>query len=255
MKQTSRKKMLVSSVAMMMVATVSLGSATFAWFSQNTKATASGITAQTSQSSNIVLSETGAAGSWTDRLTFANYATGVMNPVTTADFTEWVTTKADTKNAGIKGASATYEDAVANTDYTATKLYMKYESADTNATKNVKVDLNVTNTAGTENFLRVALVPVDATTKGIQATNIVYGTAADDFALSRDSFTALNADNTGKTITTTTSKALISNATLKANTEYQFDVYVWYEGTDPQCLDSNAVNNLGISFDVSEVRS
>lgn len=252
MKQTSRKKVLVSSVAMMMVATVSLGSATFAWFSQNTKATASGITAQTSQSSNIVLSENGS--DWTDKLVFEKYANGVMNPVTTADFNEWLTTKADTKDAGVKGNASTYENATANSDYTSTKLYMKYESADNSATKNVKVDLKVENTAGTEDFLRVALVPVDATTKGIQSTNIVYGTAADDFALDKDAFTALDADNTGKTITTTTSKALISNATLKANTDYQFNVYVWYEGTDPQCIDSKAVNNLSISFDVTEVK-
>ena len=40
MKQTSRKKVLVSSAAMLMVATVSLGSATYAWFTNTTTAKA-----------------------------------------------------------------------------------------------------------------------------------------------------------------------------------------------------------------------
>jgi hypothetical protein len=215
------------------------------------------MSAQTTQSSNIVLSETGNADDWTDNLTFANYVTGSMTPVTTADFTTWYTTTADAKDAGIKGATNEFSSNVtANVDYTATKLYMKYESSDSNATKKVKVTLNVTDkntpATSTEDFLRVALVPVGANAQSIQGSNIVYGTASDDFAKDKAAFTSLTADNTDKTITTTNSKELISNATLKANQEYQFNVYVWYEGTDPQCLDSKSLNNLGIGFEVAQ---
>ena len=266
MKQTSRKKVLVSSVAMMMVATVSLGSATFAWFSQNTKATASGITAQTTQSSNIVLSETGNGTDWTDKLEFKTYASDAMNPVSPLtqngnNFSKWVTTMADAKDAGVKGAGAEYTDATKNSDYTATKLYMKYETSETTATQAVKISFNVTdslNGQSTEDFLRVALVPADDATKAIAGNNayLVWGTAADDFALDHDAYVYNEnelASNKDKTITNITGeKTLVSSATLAANTVYQFDVYVWYEGTDPQCIDSNAVNDLGITFNVEK---
>ena len=39
----SRKRLLISSIAMLLVAMLALGTATFAWFTQNTTATASGI--------------------------------------------------------------------------------------------------------------------------------------------------------------------------------------------------------------------
>ena len=51
-----RKRALLSSVAMLLVALVALGSATFAWFSQNSKATAENIVAKTQRGSNILVS-------------------------------------------------------------------------------------------------------------------------------------------------------------------------------------------------------
>lgn len=63
MKNTKmRKKMLLSSIAMLMVATVSLGSATFAWFKSNPYADATGIKMQATASKGLkVLSATQAA--------------------------------------------------------------------------------------------------------------------------------------------------------------------------------------------------
>lgn len=56
MKNTKmRKKMLLSSIAMLMVATVSLGSATYAWFMQNPNADASGLVMKASASKGLVI--------------------------------------------------------------------------------------------------------------------------------------------------------------------------------------------------------
>lgn len=51
MKTTSRKRLLISSVAMLLVAMLALGTATFAWFTQNTSATANEFSAKTVKAS------------------------------------------------------------------------------------------------------------------------------------------------------------------------------------------------------------
>lgn len=254
MKATSRRRLLVSSVAMLLVAMLALGTATYAWFSQNTKATASGITAKTSQASNIVVSETGNEGTWSDSIVFATYAKGTYNPVTPgADISNptWVTTTASALNAGVKGADKSYDPATANTDFTSTKLYVKYDAA-ASESQAVKITANVTTTTGDEKFLRIALVPVDSATKGIVATPVVYGEASDDFAKAPDSMSLTTPATPAQTITTTNSKTMVTSATLTGGTEYQFAVYVWYEGTDPHCIDSNANNDLTVNFEVSK---
>ncbi|MCA9745179.1 MAG: hypothetical protein KC459_02915, partial [Ruminococcus sp.] len=57
MKTKSRKRLLISSVAMLLVAMLALGTATFAWFTQNTSATADGITVRTSKTSSLKISD------------------------------------------------------------------------------------------------------------------------------------------------------------------------------------------------------
>ena len=55
MKTTSRKRLLISSVAMLLVAMLALGTATFAWFSTSTTAKANNLKVQTIQSSNLLI--------------------------------------------------------------------------------------------------------------------------------------------------------------------------------------------------------
>ena len=257
MKAKQRKRLLISSVAMLLVAMLALGTATFAWFSQNSKATASGIKAKTTQASNIVVSENGS--DWGDAITFQNFAKGTYNPVTPgADIASptWVTTTADALDAGVKGTAKTYTQATPNQDYTATKLYMKYDTTDTNAHQAVDVKVTVTDNSATnsstEDFLRIALVPVNTTTQSIVASGVVFGTASDDFAKAPDSMSLTTPATPTQTITTTNNKTMISGVSLVGGTEYQFHVYVWYEGTDPNCIDRNANNDFTVDFEVSK---
>ena len=257
-----RKRALLSSVAMLLVALVALGSATFAWFSQNSKATANDIGAKTQQGSNIKVSESGNSDSWAESITFATKASGYYTPVTPGgakvaeepadvDMTNpvWVTTTSSSMNTGIKGSDKTYSAAEANTNYTSTNLWVKYDAA-TTTSKKVNIGFSSSGT-GVDTFLRVALVPVNDAAKGLFGnTAVVWGAAADDFALDPAAFTALDASNTGKSVTTTTSKTLYTEKELVGGTEYRFALYVWFEGTDPQCIDSNANTDFDIDFTV-----
>ena len=256
MKAKSRRRLLISSIAMLLVAMLALGTATFAWFSQNAKATASGIVAKTQRGSNIVVSEGGSV--YDDAITFETYASGFYNPVTPgANMASpvWKTTTADAVDAGVKGAAKTYEDATPNSDYTSTNLYIKYDTPDTTATQSVDIKMTVTSngTSATQNFLRVALVPVDATTQALVADPVVWGTAADDFAKEPNNMSLTTAATSTQTITTiTNSNPMISNITLTGGTPIHFNVYVWYEGTDPHCIDSNANNNFTVDFEIAK---
>lgn len=54
MKTTSRKRLLISSVAMLLVAMLALGTATFIWFSTSTTAKANNFKVKTIQASNLL---------------------------------------------------------------------------------------------------------------------------------------------------------------------------------------------------------
>ena len=53
----TKKRALISSVAMLLVAIIALGTATFAWFTSSTTAKANGIKVQTIKSSELVISK------------------------------------------------------------------------------------------------------------------------------------------------------------------------------------------------------
>ena len=57
MKTKARRRLLISSLCMLLVAIVALGTATFAWFTQNTTATADGIYAKTEKASSLLISD------------------------------------------------------------------------------------------------------------------------------------------------------------------------------------------------------
>ena len=59
--KNTRKKMLLSSIAMLLVALIALGSATFAWFTSNPNAVASGLKMKASASKGLVI-QTGTHG-------------------------------------------------------------------------------------------------------------------------------------------------------------------------------------------------
>ena len=75
MKTTSRKRLLISSVAMLLVAMLALGTATFAWFSTSTTAKANNLKVQTIQASNLLIRKgTGGTATSTDWATQINYS-------------------------------------------------------------------------------------------------------------------------------------------------------------------------------------
>lgn len=267
-----RKRALLSSVAMLLVALVALGSATFAWFSTTNTAKAGSFSAKTAKSSNILLSETGNSG-WTNDLTFTqNTALGTTNggtnlkPVTTKDFTNWYAKMADDYNYGYSTDSYTGPIADIKTagDYVKyTTLYIQSVGADKSLKLDCKVTYPETTTTGVD-YLRVALVPKTGgyTTDNFAAAesgskNILFANLHDDYANATNGWTSGTqssdplGDATG--FAKGTFGTQITLGAADADEIYGYDVYVYYEGNDPQCKDMYAGTNLKVDFEVEAV--
>lgn len=273
MKTTSRKRLLISSVAMLLVAMLALGTATFAWFTQSTTATANGINVKTIKSSELVISKLDKAWGTQVKYNFGYDAEGhntgaqTLLPVSSADGKNWYTTTAEVKGsyAAKAGTVATKID---NKDgyYFVNQLNVKNNGeADVD---NVKINFSLgtdTNAATRTGYYRIALVPV--TDSDENTDKIIDPTGADFFATTAGEIPTLKNiyganDTEGYQALTGTkvdtdksikvqpnSETSVNVGTLKGkdaelkdgekNVVY-YNLYVWFEGQDVDCKDGNA---------------
>lgn len=245
MKQTSRKKVLVSSAAMLMVATVSLGSATFAWFSQNTTATANGVNVKTVKGSNLVLCERNSttASDWKSTLDL-NIDDKTLEPASTKDCTNWFKAKATRYNAaateeGGRGTVTPITTDESGGYYIAKEFYVK--SVAESITANFQVNVSAT-TASANNqldYVRVAMKKESG-----DLTKIYGNKAADNSCI-----TAVTPTLGTQDITTS---AISDTLSLTADTAQKVTLYIWFEGEDPECKDVNAGVDVTVSVDFTK---
>lgn len=149
----SLRKQLAAAIAMTLVATVALGSSTYAWFVNNTKVTAETVQVTAKAANTLLISETGAAN-WKTTLPITTDLTEMV-PVSTVGSagealtfvkdTEWTMDTTDNKDY-----ASTFAAATANTDYYATDFDIKCSVAgtklylDTETTFQMGVDDNNT---------------------------------------------------------------------------------------------------------------
>lgn len=262
MKNTKmRKKMLLSSIAMLMVATVSLGSATYAWFTSSTSATASGINVTTTKTSSLQISSK--AQTWGSTVTYNE--TKTLYPASTSNFTVWKQTEATSTTDGTAKSDAPITDATnvdgGNQYYVAEMLNIK-NAAETGGANvgNISVKVQVGNGAG-KDYVRFALVPV--TTKptagtigtpspasGKSGVDYIFADAATEYNAINATGDAFDAAVTPKVFSTAEGGSDIAAAmdltdvVLTPQQELYYNLYVWFEGQDPECKDANAGKNV-----------
>lgn len=234
-----RKKALLSSMAMLLVAMLALGTATYAWFSTKTTATAQRLSAQTTQGTNLMISESKTEG-WTQALTFANADTTTLDPVTTDDFTTWYGAKADGWDTQKAGTGDNAYQSVSKTGYVLEQdIYVKYDAAEGNFALNTSLTTAVNK--GTENYYRVSIAPITGDGDLAAPTGFTRYTYA-------NSDTVKAAEATYANYTVNTSKTDIALGTIAAGSIYGYHVMIWFEGEDPDCLDSLSTNDIGLDF-------
>lgn len=176
MKTTSRKRLLISSVAMLLVAMLALGTATFAWFTSDPHATASGLRMKATASKGLVI-QTATHGAvnpdfWghTDYLNYDN-ATGVskatslaVNPASfnpTASLTTGYKVEAKADDNYIADDATIVETAAANSDYYTENIMCKVtglaDESETGALKLQSLTINTVRDVDMASAIRVGI--------------------------------------------------------------------------------------------------
>lgn len=245
MKTTSRKRLLISSVAMLLVAMLALGTATFAWFTQNTQATADQLSVKTIKASELQLSKT--TGEWGDQIHY-DYVGKVLKPASSVDGTNWFTAIAANKGS-YEAADTDATDISSNLDGYVFKEQLNVRNNGKAAVEKVKIKFNLKETeAANGKYVRLALVPADK--RGADAAVTPADFKAGVFASAADTADALkDAAKTTETVTAKSGAAgEVEVGTLTAKGEAgsakYYNLYVWFEGQDEDCKDINGGNEI-----------
>lgn len=271
------KTQLLAAIAMVLVASIALGSSTYAWFASNSKVEAKGMSVQATTAKNLVIS--------TDNTLRANEATTKASAFTGTCTLKpsSVQTLAGTQNffkvADSKGVDYTGGKAGVGTKFEATTpvtagtegdvakhtFYIRVDGT-ADATMSSLYVNNITVTRGTtaqdiSKALRVGVVcgdkgfiyaPIaDATTTYNAVNKAGTVTSVETTGIYKDNTgAALNASTTALTAYASTS---VLADTVKSGEYTQVDIYIWYEGEDNACTSANGVNveSLSVSLEFS----
>ena len=231
----TKKRALISSVAMLLVAIIALGTATFAWFTQNTQATADQLSVKTIKASELQISKT--TGEWGDQIHY-DYVGKVLKPASSVDGTNWFTAVAQDKGG--------YE---AQTDVDATDIsnslggYVFKEQLNVRnngkaAVENVKIKFELRETeAANGKYVRLAVVTPADFKNGVFASAADTADALKDAAKTTETVTAKSGAAGEVTVGALTAKG-------EAGSAKYYNLYVWFEGQDEDCKDVNGGNEM-----------
>ncbi len=278
MKTSSKRRVLVSSVSMLLVSMLALGTATFAWFTQNTTATAEGVYAKSVKTSSLELSKKDLV--WSSAI---NYDYGkkdaheTLFPTSSDNGTTWYYAKAADVDESIIGE----DDHAYPVPKTAMDRYVYREMLNI---KNAGTDGNINDITISVNFganadyARVAIVPASAPTDVKDDQGVVIGKEQGEilaennaaftgqktgfvnnvFSLDGQVYDAIKNNSVVKDDDYTTEitplnaqgNATINVGQLAAGKERYYNLYVWFEGQDEQCIDEavgQKIENLTIT--------
>ena len=271
--KTSRKKMLLSSIAMLLVALVALGSATYAWFTLNKTVSADNMQVQVAAAKGLQITGDNGAN-WGKTYSYAA-RTNKLSPAS-LDTSNGVGTKTvyapaidvDGKwSAAAAGATATFSEqdtikpATSGEGVSATDDYMTaYEfgvKSSSGTLSNVTHTITITTTGKCTKYARVALVDQGADTTPTYGSSGSTVTATYGNQTSPTAF-ATAAAATAKTTTAQTLTSFTSGSakqittTLEATeTAHYYTLLVWFEGEDADCTTAQADGTITISTEFS----
>lgn len=278
METKALKKQLGAAIAMVLVAAIALGAATFAWFVNNNAVTATGVDVSTSSSvPNLYITSTGKT---TDGMTAANANPSTLLPVSTNDgihfydTKHWTSADGNGSNAfadqyklatGIAGKTV-YADYTFTLGVTNGSMAVYFDNTKVGENK-VATTLKASDKMGTAGRFAIKfgegnwiLFKVDGTPvkSGDKLTGYYTDKAADSPDASGDYWVTGEGDQTkasaasyssfdsyagyidgdGKAVAGATPLATIDST--KSGGTVNVTVRVWYEGCDKDCVSENA---------------
>jgi hypothetical protein len=236
----SRLKLLISSVSMLLVAAMSLSVATYAWFTNQSEATASGISIRTENKSLILLSTDNTANSMWKNIISLDVQKFDLKPVSTVNCENWFTTNAqryDVASNEVGGRGEIREVGDDWEDYYIAKEFYVKANSDLDMTAEYGISAMPASGDYDDEFqleaLRVALVYEDYFSTGnVFKTSRFY--SYDDYV-----YKAIK-NRDGDLETVKGSDYVFGTIRLKARTPQKVTLYAWFEGEDPSCIDSTS---------------
>lgn len=267
METKALKKQLGAAIAMVLVAAIALGAATFAWFVNNNAVTATGADVSTSSAvPNLYITSTGKT---TDSMTAAEDNPSKLYPVSTNDAANFYETKHWTSGTGNHAVADEYQKAIAREDGKTVYTDYTFKLGVTNGSMDVYFDSNTETTTlaananmGTAGRFAISFdngqswnlfkVKGTATDQGYYTDKAA--TTEDDYWVTGEGDStkasiasyasfgdyAGSINNQGQAVKGTKKLTTISSdAGLVTVT-----VRVWYEGCDKDCVSENALNGI-----------
>ena len=254
----SRKRILLSSIAMLLVALVALGSATFAWFSVSKTVTADGMQVKAIATAGLEISNTSATAGFDTTVSFGqSSAPFSLKPVSWDGATANgfipdgnVASPGGSYTGAFKSAGSMAPTVSSSAPVMGANTYVaEYDvwvrSAAEGETRTAHtVSATVTISGANASFARVKLVD-GSTTKGIYADEAAASASVVKAAGSTKSTYTLTAHQTDVSVT----------GTDDSTTGKAFKLYVWFDGEDSACVDAakNAVADVKIEFTATDM--
>lgn len=239
MKANSRRRVLISSLAMLLVALVALSTATFAWFTTNTSATASGMNVYTVKSSKLEIAS--ATSTWG---TLVDYDVDdkALLPASSANGTAWF--KADANSESDGSAKAGTYASISDTASYVVKDQLNIRNAGETTINNVTVTIS-----GLTSYARVALVPTTAQGTAVANTGTFANCVFDAEGEAYTPLSAAAAPATDAAQITPNGTATLNVGNLASEAAVYYNLYVWFEGQDTDCNDNtmNIIDDLTFS--------
>ena len=242
--KNTRKKLLVSSVAALLVSAMALSTATFAWFTSSTTTTANGLNVKTIQSSELVISKSDK--NWGQTINY-NQSGTVLRPASSDSGSDsWFTATAAAKGSYAKDGD--FKSVANELGAYVYKEQLNIANKGSAAVDSVKIKITNFN----NNYGRIALVPADANGNETGTfANCIYDTEGEDYEAAKSTTaTTKISPSTDTEIIVGTLDGKAEGADLGGAKYY--NLYVWFEGQDTDCYDTNAGQSIGdITFTIS----
>ena len=271
MKKMLRK--LIPALIMMLVAASLVGTATYAWFSMNTKVTVTGMNVSTHVGSNLTISTTNA-----DLASYNSYGlnqdvTGILEPVSTINGQSFFYTNSFNVNGDGSAKSNSYMAYVAGDDFDRNygltsdngtadafgyKDYEFYIQATNAASSEMKLAMTRCNLTyaggalGSETAWRVAVfatpatlktpITVDAAAVQSNLVTILAPTGADYFTKVSTVNQGVSATNAKADVVKLGTAATLSTLNANSTSYYRVVVRMWLEGEDVSCNNTTFAN-------------
>lgn len=289
MKTNSRKRLLVSSVAMLLVAMLALGTATYAWFTTNPNANASGLQMKATASKGLMIqteSHAKVTSSFWGHDDYLNYvATGggqssttsvALNPVSfdlsvasTLGQAYKVDAKADTAYAADNDAAVSNASGgIATGDYYQEKIKCKVTGgAETANLKMTSLDVDANTDLAMISAMRIAISYYDksADTNTLIGVYSASGTASNKYLKAPENyssgttkfndFTLLPAGENNQSFNVATANTAIGTVDKTGNDYITVTIYL--DGENSNCYTSiidaaDLINSIKVNLTVNE---